>query len=244
MRNVGAYPEHEGIADLDAAIAMWSAPSPTAKATWKAMLRTTLRRHLQQEQTIHETFGLQRGILRILSQHGASFSPDPREQVAREATFACFCGKLFTTGQGLASHKRLQHGVRSLESDLLDGATCPCCLRFFWTTQRLQQHLAYISRRTSINRCYNWLRERGYTMGEEPSAKLVYPTAKKGLRRLDALPAFGPPIELDTIESSRRKAMETELADKLLMLELPDPPQGFMTRLFAAFDATLPCRSG
>ena len=110
MRNVGAYPEHEGIADLDAAIAMWSAPSPTAKATWKAMLRTTLRRHLQQEQTIHETFGLQRGILRILSQHGASFSPDPREQVAREATFACFCGKLFTTGQGLASHKRLQHG--------------------------------------------------------------------------------------------------------------------------------------
>ena len=76
-------------------------------------------------------------------------------------------------------------------------------------------------------------------MGEEPSAKLVYPTAKKGLRRLDALPAFGPPIELDTIESSRRKVMETELADKLLMLELPDPPQGFTTRLFAAFDATL-----
>ena len=234
MRDVGAFPEHQGLADLDSAIQM----CPGSKAQWKAMLTTTLRRHHQQEATIHETHGLQRGILRALTSTGAKFAQDPREQVAREATFECFCGKLFTTGQGLASHKRLKHGVRSLESDMLDGATCPCCLTFCWTTQRLQQHLAYISRRTSTNHCYNWLRARGYKVGDTTET-FLYPGVKRGVQRLDALPALGPPLHLETVEERRQAELRTELQDKLLQLKTPEPPQDLQHRLYDEFDRCL-----
>ena len=238
MRNVGAFPEHPGIADLEAAIQFWKSTELGSQAKWKSMLATTVRRHLQQEATIQETHALQRGILRALTNNGAQFSPDPRENATRDATFECFCGKLFTTGQGLASHKRIKHGIRSLESDLLDGATCPCCLTFCWTTQRLQQHLAYISRRTSTNACYNWLRERGYKAGEDVET-FMYPSMQRGVRRLDALPAMGPPLHLTTVEENRRIALQTELMDKLLQLEMPEVPQELRCRRFDDFDRCL-----
>lgn len=220
MRNVGACPEHPGISDLDAAIDMWSA-NPDSKGQWKNLLRITLRRHLQQEAMIHETHGLQRSILRVLSTHGARFNPDPREQVSRATTFECFCGQSFSTGQGLASHKRIKHGVRAPESDLLDGATCPCCLKFFWSTQRLQQHLSYISRRTGRNDCYNWLRARGYRSNDEVD-KTYIPSNKVGLSRLEALPAFGPPLHLETLEETRNRAFQDELEEKLQQVDLPE----------------------
>ena len=238
LRNVGAFPEHPELHDVDAAIQWWQSTHLCSKAHWKTILTTTLRRHHQQEATIQETHGLQREILRALTGKGAKFSPDPRESVTREATYECSCGRWFTTGQGLASHRRLAHGVKSLEFDLLDGATCPCCRRYFWTTQRLQQHLAYISRRTGINSCYNWLRERGYTAPQEAET-FVYPTVKRGLQRLDALPTLGPDLHMATQEEKRREALEQELLDKLQHLEMPDPPPDLRACNYEAFDACI-----
>ena len=238
LRNVGAFPEHPDLHDLEAAIQWWQSPHLCNKAHWKTILTTTLRRHHQQEATIQETHGLQREILRALSGKGAKFSPDPRESVRREANFECACGRWFTTGQGLASHRRLAHGIKSLEFDLLDGATCPCCMRYFWTTQRLQQHLAYISRRTGVNSCYNWLRERGYTAAQEAET-FVYPTVKRSLQRLHALPTLGPGLHMATHEEKRREALEQELFDKLQQLDLPDPSPDLRVRQYEAFDACI-----
>ena len=238
MRDVGAFPEHPGITDIEAAIQLWRSKGFGGKAQWKAMLRTTIRRHFQQEATIQEAQGLQRAILRALSEHGATFTPDPREQATRETTFQCFCGQSFSTGQGLASHKRLRHGVRSLESDLLDGATCPCCLKYCWTTQRLQQHLAYISRRTGVNACYNWLRARGYQAGHDVVTNL-FPGELRGVQRLDALPTFGPGLHLQTKEEMRMAVLQEELQDKLLSLGSSVIPPEFRALMFERFDSCI-----
>jgi hypothetical protein len=56
--------------------------------------------------------------------------------------YTCFCGRSFTTAQGLAAHKRQKHQIGAMKRHLIDGPTGPSCLMFFWSRQRLYQHLS------------------------------------------------------------------------------------------------------
>ena len=104
-----------------------------------------------------------RKFFRELDKATATFDPPFFGRQLGEGAFHCHCGRHFDTAQGLFTHRRKAHGIFSLEHDLLNGATCPVCMVHFWTTQRLQQHLAYVSRKTGRNACYQTLRKSGYT---------------------------------------------------------------------------------
>lgn len=107
--------------------------------------------------TTHKAF------FKILEGAETTFKPSPYGQSdALTGTFACNCGRQFSTALGLATHKRQAHKEFSLEHDLLEGTTCPECLRHFWTIQRLYQHLAFASGRTCTNPCSQALRQRGF----------------------------------------------------------------------------------
>ena len=66
--------------------------------------------------------------------------------------------------------------------------------------------------------------------------KAYIPASKVGLRRLEALPAFGPPLHLETLDESRNRTFQSELEDKLQQVDLPEVPADMKPRLFEAFD--------
>ena len=104
--------------------------------------------------------------------------------------YQCFCTRAFTTPQGLATHKRLAHNIGAQERHLIDGVTCPCCLKFLWTRQRLYQHLAYIPRKGQVNHCFQMLQSQGFQVTDDSAPILGHTPA--GLNRSEALQAFGP----------------------------------------------------
>ena len=114
-----------------------------------------------------DVFSWHRQFFRVLGKNGATFDPPFFGKTVSECEFHCACGRQFDTAQGLSTHRRKAHGIFSQEHDLLNGATCPVCMVHFWTTQRLQQHLSYISRRTGRNACYQVLRKSGYAVDYE-----------------------------------------------------------------------------
>ncbi|CAK9001174.1 unnamed protein product, partial [Durusdinium trenchii] len=95
----------------------------------------------------------------------------------------------FTTAKGLARHKRLGHKEFSMEHNMVDGATCPHCLQYFWTSARLQQHLAYVSRKTGVNACYQALARQGFCASYSTAYR---PKELVEINRADALQALGP----------------------------------------------------
>eukprot|EP00438_Fugacium_kawagutii_P006334 Skav217722 [mRNA] locus=scaffold308:54725:63844:- [translate_table: standard] len=128
--------------------------------------------------------------------------------------------RAFATAQGLAVHKRHKHQIFSLEHDLVQGHTCPSCFRCFWSTQRLQQHLSYISRKTGQNRCYQALRQQGYQA--EYSATGIE-QAWKGASRLEAIQLPGPLIPPEVHRQHRRADLQRHLDDVEAQLQpLPD----------------------
>eukprot|EP00438_Fugacium_kawagutii_P013974 Skav219506 [mRNA] locus=scaffold5760:83309:90543:- [translate_table: standard] len=65
--------------------------------------------------------------------------------------FPCdHCDRICPTKQSLAAHVYKQHQTHSIEWQYVQSSVCPGCLRNFWTSRRLQQHLRY--RR---NRCFD-----------------------------------------------------------------------------------------
>ena len=106
----------------------------------------------------------------------------------RSEVHGCPCGRSFTTAQGLALHRVRAHQQFAPEHNLICGATCPPCLRFFWTSARLQQHLASIPRGGGVNICYQALTERGYTTEYQA---IGAPKRLPGAVRLDALQTPG-----------------------------------------------------
>ena len=83
--------------------------------------------------------------------------------------YPCSCGMAFTTAQGLACH--------------------PHCLQYFWTSVRLQQHLAYASRKTGVNACYQALARQGFCASYTAAYR---PKELVGINRADALQALDP----------------------------------------------------
>eukprot|EP00435_Cladocopium_sp_Y103_P075953 s9_g70.t1 len=138
--------------------------------------------------------------------------------------FVCFCHRSFTTAQGLATHRRLAHGIRAIENRLIDGVTCPCCLKFLWSRQRLYQRLAYVSRKTGVNACFQQLCRRGFQADNDA---LVHDLCKhvKHLNRVDALQAYGPfPDEFDVGIQANEEVQKRidELQRELLVPVVPD----------------------
>ena len=129
----------------------------------------------------------------------ATFTHLEDVDVSTASAFICFCKRAFTTPQGLASHKRLAHNLGAQEKHLIDGVTCPCCLKFLWTRQRLYLHLAYIPRKGQINHCFQTLQRRGFHVTDESAT--VQGSKPAGMNRTEALQALGPtPLFRDSRE--------------------------------------------
>ena len=167
-----------------------------------------MRRHSFQEHSLQEAHAFHRTILQVLQRAGAQWTPDPFASQQMAGNWSCPCGRSFTSPQGLRSHQRLAHGNFCLEHRFLSGATCPSCRKFFWTTQRLQQHLAYVPRRTGINPCYHDLVERNYMVNYEPIKRAP---ALAGINRADSLLTEGPFLLPDTQADNLRQQYEQEL---------------------------------
>ena len=157
---------------------------------WKRRIKRAGVRHLFQEEMICEAQQWHADIFDVLRQAAFTFQPDPTQLHVQECFHQCpDCPRWFTTPQGVHTHRRNMHGIFCPEHHLLDSATCPACLTYVWSTQRLQQHLAYMPRDGSPNACFAYLQEIGYAVAY--SAEHL-PHAMTGQSRRDALSAAGP----------------------------------------------------
>ena len=127
---------------------------------WKSTVKKALKLHIHQEALICEAKSFHQKIYRIWIGAGATFSSSPLDCQDRQLSHLCSCGKAFSTPQGLAAHRWKAHGQFSPEHVYLTDATCAHCLKFFWTTQRLQQHLAYMPRNGQPNACFAALEQK------------------------------------------------------------------------------------
>ena len=198
---------------------------------WKSLLRRLGARHVLQESMMTDVHHWHRKIFQALEHAGLHFSPRLQD-IGRErgsADFQCSCGRAFTTSVGLATHQRRQHGVQSLEHHLLSGATCPACMKHFWSTQRLQQHLAYVSRRTGRNDCYQILMRAGFQADYE---RIPMPSLLDGLNRANWVQAQGPPACYRDLRVASIAQCGEEL-DELLRQQrsIPAPPDAREIRL-------------
>ena len=215
--------------DLTEAIEFWQKGAPG----WKALVRRAGRLHRMQEAMMVDVHCWHRRFFHTLEQNDATFEPAFAGRNGGDGEFHCFCGRHFSTAQGLSTHKRKSHGIFSHEHDLLEGATCPVCLTHFWTTQRLQQHLAYISRRTGRNHCYQTLRKNGYIADYE---RVALPLRVLGMNRIEAIPVAGPQRHFPNQHGAQIQQWQQEirhLEDQLSAVHMPCNPAESETQLFA-----------
>jgi hypothetical protein len=140
--------------DMTALIDYWQ----RGQGRWKHRIKRAGIRHLFQEEMIREAQQWHADIFAVLRQKAFTFQPDPACLQVQECFHQCpDCPRWFTTPQGVNTHRRKAHGVYCPEHHLLDSATCPACLTYLWSTQRLQQHLAYMPKDGSPNACFAYL---------------------------------------------------------------------------------------
>ena len=153
-------------------------------------------------------------------------------------TFGCHCGRHFSTSQGLALHRLKAHGEHAPEHDYVEGATCPICMQFLWTSNRLALHLAYAPRDGTPNPCFAALERAGVVPRQGPQQA---PRALVGAARMDALPAAGPAQLLLPSRYMRQCAtIDAELRileAQLTIAPLPDHPDHHAQHLRRALSA-------
>ena len=154
---------HGGTFDFTKIVDFWQQPD----CPWKAILRRARKKHLLHKSIMATAHSLHRSAFSILRQGEAVFDPDPQALTTGDPSFHCKCGRVFTTSQGLAAHRRLKHGSHAQEYELVDGATCPACLKYFWFTNRLALHLSYVPRGDGINHCFHTLKQAGYKVDRQ-----------------------------------------------------------------------------
>eukprot|EP00438_Fugacium_kawagutii_P018166 Skav206366 [mRNA] locus=scaffold3448:418944:430540:- [translate_table: standard] len=205
------------VTDLTEPIDRWQADS---RPSWKSLLRRAWRVHLFQEQYMLRVHQSHEEIFRVLQQHGGQFSPDPLARPSTTKDYRCDCGKSFTTGQGLACHKRLMHGVHAPERAFTSQATCQHCLRFFWTTRRLHQHLSYIPRSGKPNPCFAALQAANAVVSYEV---VKLPPGLRGHCRFDALQCEGPTVPLVPWQHHEIEEVQRAIAliEEQLRFEVP-----------------------
>ena len=171
-------------------------------------MKRVLRRHLQQELMINTVHELHNGIIRTLQKGGAELEPCPLQADHRSADHGCFCGKFFTTPQGLATHKWRVHKHYSPEYSMITGAVCQACLCYFWSSARLRQHLSYAPRDGTPNRCYEILRQMDLQLPRETTKM---PSHMEGLHRREAQPVLGPHQAFETAVDLNIQALAQQL---------------------------------
>ena len=188
---------------------------------WQRRVKSALRRHLQQEGMMHQMHRLHKQFFHSLKEQ-ATFHDSTNVEDASTNEFVCFCQRAFSTPQGLAAHKRLAHNVGAQEKHLIDGVTCPCCLKFLWTRQRLYQHLAYIPRKGQANQCFQTLQRQGFQVTDDASNTAG--GTLTGLNRTEALQALGP---LPLFKDSRERDLQIarlqfeQCEEKLIIDQMP-----------------------
>lgn len=193
---------------------------------WKSLLKKATRRHKLQEEIMSEVHDAHDYVLKTLRQAGASFSPDVEQVfgVTREAVHACECGRSFSTSQGLALHRRKIHGIHAPEHAFIAGATCPACMQFFWSSNRLAMHLSYMPRGGGANPCFAFLSRVGYQVAHETQD---LPSALKGAVRMDALQLPGPLPQFVPYQVELLSKIDTELKvqiEELTPAQVPEDP--------------------
>ena len=201
----------------DVKTAPWNATWATRAAYWRAdrigwgkLVKFACRVHLAQEQTISDVRWWHNLMLQDLARHGAVLQGFDTMNLGSDE-FGGFCGMKFQTKRGLWVHQRHRHGRKSLEYHVADGSVCPVCLKDFWSTARLRQHLAYAPRDGSCNVCYQQLIDAGHFVAQ-PS--VVHPSnSLHGINRLDAVQLPGPSPGPLTLQVAYRRNLQAELEE-------------------------------
>ena len=155
-------PAIEG-SDFTNIIDLWQQPC----TPWKRILRHIERMASTQEHMMSDLQVLHSQFFTTLRRAGAEFNPDfgIDGESTRTEVHKCPCGRQFDTPQGLALHRVRAHQLYAPEHAMTCGATCRNCMRFYWSSARLQQHLAYIPRGGGVNQCYQALLDKGFRGG-------------------------------------------------------------------------------
>ena len=217
--------------DFTTLIDYWQS-SPTK---WKRCVTKAFKIHCQQERIMVDVHSYHQQFFRLLRQAGGTFQPDPEDFVTKGDSFTCHCKRTFSSAQGLSLHKRKAHGEFSAEHSFVHGATCSVCLQHFWSSSRLQQHLAYIPRRLGYNPCFAELLRRGDEPGYLAEQR---PKEFAGLNRLEACvtqgPTHLPPGAVPLREAELRRQIEAGTAE-LWDFEWPLDAEALATKLGDAF---------
>ena len=219
--------------DLTALFDYWQSGTPE----WQKRVKGAFRRFQKQEQMMQQMHRFHGQIVKTLHTC-ATFRDLPFDQNDEDEGHKCFCGRCFTTPQGLATHKRKAHQIGSLERHLIDGPTCPSCLKFFWSRQRLYQHLSYIPRQTKVNKCFQDLQKRGFRVLEELTP--VYAGQPKGLHRTEALQALGPHMQPKDSRSNELLLAKQKLAQveaTIFHIRTPDDAEEQKTAYWQCLNA-------
>lgn len=156
---------------------------------WKSWIRRASKMHFLREHIAHECRSFHHQAEQVLEAHGAVLhAPIPTDFNAQ--THACpECHEVFSTSTGVAVHRAKKHGVHSPLRDYVQSATCPGCLKFMWTTQRVIQHLRY-----QPNRCFDRIFVNCIPKGYIP---VELPAHLKKVKRLPATrQRYGPLLPL------------------------------------------------
>lgn len=209
---------HNWAQDMTSLFDLWQSKA----YPWKSIVKSAARKHRMQEHTMAEVAALHHDIFAVLRNGGVRFAADPFLGQVHGGDHNCFCGASFSTYRGLLAHQRRKHEIFSQERQFLQGATCLHCGRYCWTTQRLQQHLAYIPKALGYNPCFQALSEQGRQVPYEAASA---PKAVQGLSRRECLPTQGPQVEQVTTLSKQRLGWQQQLDDCRIQLEIIHMPE-------------------
>lgn len=206
--------------DLTALFDMWQDP----RCTCPSLVKRCLKLHLIQNAIMSDAKRLHGTVFRTLRVAGASFDHPGDFGVPLDDLFACFCGRTFDTRRGLLAHQRKSHKIFSAERPFLQGCTCVHCGKFLWSTQRLQQHLAFIPKRIGYNPCFAALASQGRQVEYARVDEGLLPQFA-GLQRRDALQVEGPQVSPLTVKDHQRVQLQAELAACHDKLHIPCVPE-------------------
>ena len=128
----------------------------------------------------------------------------------------CHCGQGFASLKALRMHQMTAHSWRTPISGYLHGATCPVCLRHYWTKNRLRIHLRYVSRKGIGNTCASWLQAFGVSEEAREDLPADPFVALKGACRVEAVQLHGPRVFGATVDDVATLEQEfLDLKDEL-----------------------------
>ena len=155
---------------------------------WRGAVQTAVRKHLVQERIAYQVRFFHNSMFEELTQHGMIlYKPEIEEADLPTHEFSCSnCALKFSTAKQLWAHSLRVHGTRALESYYAPSEVCQGCLRTFFTTQRVVQHLRY-----RPNKC--WERIYGVCQPTEPTS-VHLPEHLAGVHRLPATRHHAGPL--------------------------------------------------